>query len=212
MRTVSRLACVTVSMLALALLISNGPTADASEDDAAGPEVLQPEPLSQIEPPSDATDDACACDSVPAPSTCHCEECCSAHHVGPVRRVLRGEGHVGTRLSSMAHSGQPLIDPWARGDWRAAQAAARQSWHAGYYHTGWGVPVALMVPPTARMQTRWSWGVAQATTVPIYHQFERPYPTAVVAGEGVPGVASLPTPRWPSHTDQFGVYYVRGPW
>ena len=74
----------------------------------------------------------------------------------------------------------------------------------------WLIPV----PPTARMQTRWGWGVCQSTMSPIYHQFERPYPGGMTAQGGVmPGVMPLrPTPRWPSHTDQFGVYYVRGPW
>ncbi|NLF67652.1 MAG: hypothetical protein GX575_01215 [Candidatus Anammoximicrobium sp.] len=114
----------------------------------------------------------------------------------------------------MAHSGQPLIDPWARADWIAAQRAATQSWHAGYYHTAWGAPVALVVPPTARMQTRMGWGVSQTAVTPIYQQFERPYPGGMTAqGETAPGTLPLrPTPRWPSHTDQFGVYYVRGPW
>ena len=126
--------------------------------------------------------------------------------------------HLGTNIShlgSMTHSCQPLIDPWARADWIASQRAATQSWHAGYYHTGWGAPVALVVPPTARMQTRMGWGVSQTTVTPIYHQFERPYPAAQTAdGAAVPGACLplRPTPRWPSHTDQFGVYYVRGPW
>lgn len=115
-----------------------------------------------------------------------------------------------------SHSGQPLIDPWARADWIAQQRAARQSWHAGYYHTAWGGPVALMVAPTARSQTRWGWGVAQSTVSPIYPQYKRPYPGPVgSAMGGIVGTGTnplLPTPRWPSHTDQFGVYYVRGPW
>jgi hypothetical protein len=111
-------------------------------------------------------------------------------------------------------SGQPLIDPWMRADWRAAQQSAVRSWHAGYYNTQYGVPVALVVPPTARMQTRWGWGVSQSTMSPIYHQFERPYPGPVMGDETGMTAAGplLPTPRWPSHTDQFGVYYVRGPW
>ena len=51
-------------------------------------------------------------------------------------------------------------------------------------------------------------GVTQTEMMPIYHQFRRPYP-----GDGAGmGVGFLSTPRWPSHTDQFGVYYVRGPW
>jgi hypothetical protein len=92
--------------------------------------------------------------------------------------------------------------------------AAGQSWHAGYYNTQYGMPVALVVPPTARMQTRWGWGVSQSTMSPIYQQFERPYPGPVTVDEatGLGPSPLLPTPRWPSHTDQFGVYYVRGPW
>jgi hypothetical protein len=121
-------------------------------------------------------------------------------------------------LSRHAHgavcSGQPFIDPWARADWIAANQAATRSWHAGYYNTQYGAPVALVVPPTARMQTRMGWGVSQSTMSPIYPQFERPYPGPVMvdAATGLGPAPLQPTPRWPSHTDQFGVYYVRGPW
>jgi hypothetical protein len=93
-------------------------------------------------------------------------------------------------------------------DWHAARRAARMPWHGAYYHTQYGRPVALVVPPTAHMQTSWGWGVAQTTMTPIYHQFNRRYPVPT----GMGGNVFLPTPRWPSHTDQFGVYYVRGPW
>ena len=127
-----------------------------------------------------------------------------------------GDGAQGAfaHLGSAMHSGQGLIDPWARADWIASQRAMTQSWHAGYSHTGWGAPVALVVPPTARMQTRMGWGVSQSMMTPIYHQFERPYPSAMTDGAAVPGMCLplYPTPRWPSHTDQFGVYYVRSPW
>ena len=121
---------------------------------------------------------------------------------------------LGQRFRNAATSGQPLVDPWARADWRAAQQMATQSWHAGYYNTQYGAPVAYMVPPTARMQTRSGWGVCQTTMSPIYPQFKRPYP-GPVGGNPMTGGAPhplLPTPRWPSHTDQFGVYYVRSPW
>jgi hypothetical protein len=111
------------------------------------------------------------------------------------------------------HSGQPLIDPASKSDWIAQQRAATMSWHAGYYHTEYGAPLALVVPPQSAAHTRWSWGVAQSTMMPLYHQFERPYPGPVGGSEfGGAGGAVLPTPRWPSHTDQFGVYPVRGPW
>lgn len=86
--------------------------------------------------------------------------------------------------------------------------ARTMPWHGSYYYAPWGSPVALVVPPVANMHTSQGWGVTQTEMMPIYHQFLRPYP-----GDGEGGQnAFLPTPRWPSHTDQFGVYYVRGPW
>lgn len=191
----------------------------------AQPDTLQavPEPAGDV---SWAANDACQ----------SCSDGCSGHgDCACGRRGIRFQGltwgdganggacsggsqgclvDAGAGACAMMHSGQPLIDPWARADWIAAQRAATQSWHAGYYHTAWGAPVALVVPPTARMQTRMGWGVSQTRMSPIYHQFERPYPGAMTAqGGAMPGVMPLrPTPRWPSHTDQFGVYNVRGPW
>ena len=82
------------------------------------------------------------------------------------------------------------------------------SWHANYFHTATGMPVALVVPPTATMQTKWGWGVSQGTMTPIYHQFQRPYWGGGDGGSG----ELMGTPAWPSHTDQFGVFYIRGPW
>ena len=83
------------------------------------------------------------------------------------------------------------------------------SWHSQYYHTATGLPVALIVPPTAHMQTSWGWGVAQNTMTPIYHQFRRSYPGG---GADYGGGQLMPTPNAPSHTDQFGVNYIRGPY
>ncbi|MCA9131940.1 MAG: hypothetical protein KDA45_02245 [Planctomycetales bacterium] len=92
-----------------------------------------------------------------------------------------------------------------RGDvWAQAQASARP-WHGQYYYMPYGQPTALVVPPTAVMQQNYSWGVSQNTMTPIYHQ----YGAAAVPSAGGPFYA---TPRWPSHTNQFGVYPVRGPW
>ena len=82
------------------------------------------------------------------------------------------------------------------------------TWHGDYYDAAWGMPVALVVPPTAENQTKWGWGVGNTRIVPIEHQFHRDYP-----GQGIFSRSWFqPTPRWPSDTDQFGVYYVRGPW
>jgi hypothetical protein len=88
--------------------------------------------------------------------------------------------------------------------WRAQL----RPWHGHYYHIGWGGPVALVVPPTAEMTSDYSWGVAGTRVTRIDHQFQRPYP----GGYYWTGYGFAPTPRWPSDTAQFGVYYVRGPW
>jgi hypothetical protein len=81
-------------------------------------------------------------------------------------------------------------------------------WHGYYYDPAWGMPIALVVPPTAESQTHWGWGVGNTRVTTINHQFHRDYP-----GPGVYDRRGfLPTPPWPSDTDQFGVYYVRGPW
>lgn len=93
------------------------------------------------------------------------------------------------------------------GNRMARNRAQMVPWHGNYYHTMWGQPVALVVPPTSGTQTHYSWGVANTDVTPIYHQFSRSYPGPYGGGYGF-----RPTPRWPSHTMQFGVYYVRGPW
>jgi hypothetical protein len=87
--------------------------------------------------------------------------------------------------------------------------ASARSWHGDYAYTPWGGPVALVVPPHADTIAAWSWGVAQSEIRPLHHQFGRSDPGGVFYGEYNP---YLPTPIWPSHTDQFGIYPVRGPW
>jgi hypothetical protein len=81
------------------------------------------------------------------------------------------------------------------------------NWNRNYAHTEYGQPVALVVPPTANLQTNWGWGVASSRITRIDHQFQRNYP-----GYGQFGGPYRPTPIWPSDTSQFGAYYVRGPW
>jgi hypothetical protein len=80
-------------------------------------------------------------------------------------------------------------------------------WHGSYYNMTWGVPVALVVPPTAEAQVQWGWGVGNTYASPICPQFQRNWP-----GPAAEGQVFRSTPRWPSSTDQFGVYYIRGPW
>jgi hypothetical protein len=87
-------------------------------------------------------------------------------------------------------------------------AGAGGSWYANYYDAAWGMPVALVVPPTAEYQSHYGSGVATYRVTPIYHQFQAGYP-----GPSVYNPQQFqPTPPWPTDTDQFGVYYVRGPW
>ncbi len=81
------------------------------------------------------------------------------------------------------------------------------NWNRNYAYTDYGQTTALVVPPTANLQTNYGWGVASSRISRIDHQFQRNYP-----GSGQFGGPARPTPVWPSDTTQFGVYYVRGPW
>ena len=106
--------------------------------------------------------------------------------------------------NGQANAGNPytFTDNWAYA------AAQTYPWHGPYYHQQYGSPVALVVPPTAHMRQTYSWGVSQNLNYPIHHQFGLNYPGYGYAGSN----GFWATPQWPSHTDQFGVYYVRGPW
>ncbi len=79
-------------------------------------------------------------------------------------------------------------------------------WHGGYSYWRWGTPTALVVPPTAAFQTSYGWGVGQTQSMPINHQFNK------ATGGRRNDAGFRPTPYWPSHTGQFGVYPVRAPW
>ncbi|TWU39049.1 hypothetical protein Q31b_41310 [Novipirellula aureliae] len=99
-------------------------------------------------------------------------------------------------------------DPYAMTQVWAHNYAMDRPWHGGYYYQNSGVPQALIVPPTAHMRQTLSWGVSQNQMYPIYHQYGR---SAGAPASGAQGRFRA-TPQWPSHTDQFGVNYVRGPW
>ena len=81
------------------------------------------------------------------------------------------------------------------------------AWHGYNYDAAWNMPIALVVPPTAKRQARMGWGVGNTRESRVYSQFHRDWP-----GPGTYDQRAFqPTPPWPSDTDQFGVYYVRGP-
>ncbi len=81
-------------------------------------------------------------------------------------------------------------------------------WHGNYYNAAWGTPVALVVPPTARSYVSYGWGVGGTRVTPIHSQFQRNWPGPATYDPQ----RFRPTPPWPSDTDQFGIYYIRGPW
>ena len=88
------------------------------------------------------------------------------------------------------------------------QHAMNRSWHGQQYYQPFGHPTALVVPPNSYMKQTYAWGVSQNLMYPLTSQFGR---SASPPGTFTPGTFS-PTPYWPSHTDQFGIYYVRAPW
>ncbi len=81
------------------------------------------------------------------------------------------------------------------------------SWNGDYYNSTWGMPTAMVVPPTARRQSHYGWGVGSTRVTRVSSQFHQGWPGPVTYERSM----FRPTPRWPSDTDQFGVYYVRGP-
>jgi hypothetical protein len=89
------------------------------------------------------------------------------------------------------------------------------TWHGAYAHSAYGGPVALVVPHRARKHTNYMWGNPSTNTTHIRSRFGAGNGGGDCGsyGGGGGGYAGgiYPTPAWPSHTDQFGVYYVRAP-
>jgi hypothetical protein len=110
---------------------------------------------------------------------------------------------VASALVACPHAAAELPYMWPN---RRAQL---YNWHANYVYTDYGQPTSLVVPPTADLQTNWSWGAPSMRISRIDHQFTRNYPGP---GPFIPGRPFRYTPHWPQDTAQFGVYYVRGPW
>jgi len=139
------------------------------------------------------------------------------HHGGGPAACATGQcgvGHLGALGPRAAELQRKIAIAANPNGWWPPYAA--HPWHGHYRHTQYSQPLALVIPPTASRQTAWSWGVGNTTVTPTYHQFGRAYPGAGPQPTGGPywhpRQRFAPTPRWPSHTDQFGVYYVRGPW
>lgn len=112
---------------------------------------------------------------------------------------------IAAGLTTSAEAGQPWSPTYANN--AAAYHAAQAPWHGAYAYQNYGTPLAQVVPPTAAMQSHYGWGVPSSRMTPIYHQFNSQHPGGMTAH----GALRL-TPVQPTHTSQFGVYYVRGPW
>ena len=101
---------------------------------------------------------------------------------------------------------------WAAGRTMMGKISQKRAqgtpWHGSYYNPAWGMPVAVVVPPTARRQTNWGWGTGNTRITRIHHQFGRDYSGPGYYSRG----AFRPTPPWPRDTEQSGFNYVRGPW
>jgi len=102
----------------------------------------------------------------------------------------------------------PYTFPYVNASQQAVNVSQGLPWHNQYYHQAYGEPLALVVPPTAEYQTHYAWGVGGMHNTPIFHQFGRTYP----GGGGFGGSRFRHPPYWASDTNQFGVYYIRGPW
>ncbi len=65
------------------------------------------------------------------------------------------------------------------------------NWNRNYAHTDYGQPVALVVPPTANLQTNYGWGVASSRMSRIEHQFQRNFPGFGMFGGAFPSDPSV---------------------
>ena len=124
-----------------------------------------------------------------------------------ITRIILAAGLVASAIA-MSGSTATASDPLAVAQVWNYNYSMNRPWHGNYYNQNYGQPLALVVPPTAHMRQTYSWGVSQNKIHPIYHQFGRSANSPGAAASG----QFQPTPLWPSHTDQFGTYYVRGPW
>lgn len=125
-----------------------------------------------------------------------------------IRRIILGAALVAAAVATQSDSNAKAGDPLAMGQVWSHNFAMDRPWHGGYYAQEYGQPTALVVPPTVSMRQTYAWGVSQNLMYPVHHQFGRNATTPGAAQRGM----FRPTPPWPSHTDQFGYYYVRGPW
>ena len=81
-------------------------------------------------------------------------------------------------------------------------------WNGMYRHQASSTPLAVIVPPTAVTSRSWGWGVSKSVVTPLYHQYQLNAPNTQGASSG----PYKTLPLFPSSSDQYGTYYIRGPW
>ncbi|MGO9112739.1 MAG: hypothetical protein ACLP9L_26190 [Thermoguttaceae bacterium] len=98
--------------------------------------------------------------------------------------------------------------PTRAGEFLHRGRRAASEWNTTYYDPAWGMPEAVVVPPTARWQSNYAWGVggSRLNRVGAQYQAEFPGPESAYNQRDY-----LAAPSQPSDTQQFGVNYVRGP-
>ena len=97
----------------------------------------------------------------------------------------------------------------ARGGELLYRGRQQTEWNTNsYYDPAWGMPEALVVPPTVHWQSNYAWGVggSRLTRIRARYQSEVPGPESSYNPRDY-----QPAPPQPSDTQQFGVNYVRGP-
>ena len=84
----------------------------------------------------------------------------------------------------------------------------RTQWNTNFYDPAWGMPEALVVPPTAKRQSNYAWGAGGSCVNRAGAQYraEASGPESAYNQRNY-----LPAPPQPSDTQQLGVNYVRGP-
>ncbi len=136
--------------------------------------------------------------------------------ISAIASALPAEAHIFHRFGGFrggsygAYDGQASSTEATSGDASMSEGVAGQGggWHGGYYDVAWGMPMALVVPPTARWQTDYSWGVPSVRISPIDSQFQ--YQSTGPSSSYRMGQYP-PAPAQPSDTQQMGDYHLRAP-
>ena len=130
--------------------------------------------------------------------------------VAAIASALPAQAHIFHRFAGCPTCAYGSYDGQAStNDGTAANGGSMPGGYSGvYYDVAWGMPMTLVVPPTARTQTDYSWGVPSVRISPITSQFQyqSPAPSSSYQMGQYPAA-----PPQPSDTQQIGDYYGRAP-